>query len=153
MASDNESVHSNDNEEGEILNLDGLELVDANEDDKEQLMTVLQWIGFEDDFDREKVSGELAETLDDLKDMSVKEMEDGILSLMKAKQAADRVAISAKIRKKLASLVHWVQDFYRCSQKPSLDDVDSPAKLIKLLEVASETCYHSVAQEQTLVDR
>jgi len=131
----NESVVSN---EAEIVNMDGLAIADANEQDTEALLTVLQWIGFEDDDDREKVSEEMAETLEDLKDMTQKEMDEAIQSLVKAKQQVNRVTMSAKIRKRLLSLVHWVQDFYRCNQKPTLDDVVSPAMLHFQLEEASE---------------
>jgi len=134
---DNSDSTASDNNDPAIgmgdLNING-----ANEEDLEQLLTVLQWIGIDDDFDREKVSDELAETLDDLKDMKPKEMEEATLALAKTKQVASRVIMSAKIRKRLVSVVHWVQDFYRCSEKPTLNDVTSPQQFLELLEVASE---------------
>ena len=137
MASDGEemSVHSDDSEE--IVGFDGLE-IDGAAADKEALLMAFQWIGIDDEADRQKVSTEMAETLEDFKDMTQKEVEEAILAMTKAKQAGNRVLMSAKVRKRLGSLVHWVQDFYRCSQKPTLDDVTSPAKLLHLLEEASE---------------
>ena len=87
-----------------------------------QMEQALQWIGF-----TAAQTANLVDDMGDLADMSeVTEKDiDTLASGFSKRTAADgRIHFGLNRTKRLKSLIHWVQDFERVSEYPSLDGMD-----------------------------
>jgi hypothetical protein len=83
--------------------------------------TVLQWVGFENDGTRERLRNEGLSTFGDLKTMKEKDIRDLAESYGRRTAADGRFIFGLRRIRYLLGLIHWVQDFHRVGQEPSLD--------------------------------
>ena len=89
--------------------------------------TVLQWIGFENEATRERLRNEGISTFDDLKTMKEKDIRDLAESYGRRTAADGRFIFGLRRIRYLIGLIHWVQDFARISQTPTLDEFGGDA--------------------------
>lgn len=83
--------------------------------------TVLQWVGFDNVGTRDRLRSEGLSTFDDLKTMKEKDIRDLAESYGRRTAADGRFIFGLRRIRYLIGLVHWVQDFHRVGQEPTLD--------------------------------
>ena len=82
----------------------------------------LEWIGFGIPNQRASVSTEAGfNSLNDLNDIEEKDIRDMADSFQK-RTIANRINFGMRHTKWLIAMMHWVQDFSRCSKQPTIDD-------------------------------
>ena len=82
----------------------------------------LEWIGFGIPNQRASISTEAGfNSLDDLNNIEEKDVRDMADSFHK-RTIANRIIFGMRRTKWLIAMMHWVQDFYRCSKQPTIDD-------------------------------
>jgi hypothetical protein len=91
--------------------------------------TVLQWIGFGDVGTGERFRNEGIGTFDDMKVMKEKDIRNLAESYGRCTVADRRFIFGLRRISYLIGLVHWVQDFERVSQIPTLDAFGGDAEL------------------------
>jgi hypothetical protein len=103
----------------------------------EAMDTVLQWIGFENDATRDRLRTEGISTFDDLKTMKEKDIRDLAESYGRHTAADGRFIFGLRRIRYLIGLIHWVQDFHRVGQVPTLDAFEDDADAFRsVLDVA-----------------
>jgi hypothetical protein len=112
--------------------------VKDEEEDVDELLQVLQWIGIPSVADCQKIQNEIAEDLSSFKLSTKDDIDSAINNLVKAKTAANRVSIPQRARKSILALMHWVQDFYRCGQEPTIAHLNTEAAFRRELNVQEE---------------
>ena len=82
----------------------------------------LEWIGFGIPNQRAAISTKAGfNSLEDLIDIEEKDIRDMADSFQK-RTIAHRINFGMRRTKWLIAMMHWVQDFYRCSKQPTIDD-------------------------------
>lgn len=99
--------------------------------------TVLDWIGFNLPATRDRIRAEGFEGLEDLIGMKEKDIRDLSESYGRRTIADGRAIFGIRRIRYLIGLIHWVQDFGRIGQEPSLDGIDNAADFRIALDVAS----------------
>jgi hypothetical protein len=99
--------------------------------------TALLWIGFEQEATRERLRTEGFDTFDDLHSMKEKDIRDLADSYTRRTVADGRTIFGLKRTRYLIGLIHWVQDFARVGETPSLDGIEDAAQFRAVLDIAS----------------
>ena len=82
----------------------------------------LEWIGFGIPNQRLTISTKAGfNSLNDLNDIEEKDIRDMADSFQK-RTIANRINFGMRRTKWLIAMMHWVQDFSRCSRRPNIDD-------------------------------
>ena len=82
----------------------------------------LDWISFGIPNQWASISTEAGfNSLDDLNDIEEKDIRDMADSFQK-RTIANQINFGMRCTKWLIAMMHWVQDFYRCSKQPTIDD-------------------------------
>ena len=99
----------------------------------------LQWIGFADVNQRNSIIDEAGlNTLRDLFDVSEVDIRDMAESFSKRSPANTRIIFGMRRIKWLIAMMHWAQDFKRCSLVPVLDDINNADEFKEVLQVAAQ---------------
>ena len=99
----------------------------------------LQWIGFADVNQRNSIIDEAGlNTLRDLFDISEVDICDIAESFSKRSPANTRIIFGMRRIKWLIAMMHWAQDFKRCSLIPVLDDINNADEFKEVLQVAAQ---------------
>jgi hypothetical protein len=98
--------------------------------------TVLMWIGFEQEATRNRIREEGFESFDDLATMKEKDIRDLAESYGRRTVADGRYIFGLRRTRYLIGLIHWVQDFARVGQVPSLAGIDNMASFREALDTA-----------------
>jgi len=99
--------------------------------------TALLWIGFDQEATRERLRAEGFDTFIDLNGMKEKDIRDLADSYTRRTVADGRAIFGLKRTRYLIGLVHWVQDFARVGETPSLDGIEDAASFRAVLDIAS----------------
>ena len=86
--------------------------------------TVLMWVGFEQEATRNRIREEGFESFGDLATMKEKDIRDLAESYGRRTVADGRYIFGLRRTRYLIGLIHWVQDFARVGQVPSLAGID-----------------------------
>ena len=86
----------------------------------DQLIQILEWIGFTDVNNRTTIVNESFQFFEDLYDLNEKDITTLSTNFSSRTIVYGRVNFGLRKAKKLKSLVHWVQDFRRISVNPSI---------------------------------
>ena len=108
----------------------------AADDPREAVSQILEWIGFDDEDEREAILDEGFEDWDDIYNLQNSDIE----SLQKGfarREGNNRILFGLKRTKRLKHMVLWVQDFYRCDENPDVEDLDE-VSFLSALSTASE---------------
>ena len=98
----------------------------------------LEWIGFGIPNQRASISTEAGfNSLDDLNDIEKKDIRDMADSFQK-RTIANRNNFGMRRTKWLIAMMHWVQDFYRCSKQPTIDDFVTAKNFKEALSTAAQ---------------
>ena len=98
----------------------------------------LEWIGFGIPNQRASISTEAGfNSLDDLNDIEEKDIRDMADSFQK-RTIANRINFRMRRTKWLIAMMHWVQDFYRCSKQPTIDDFVTANDFKQALSTAAQ---------------
>ena len=98
----------------------------------------LEWIGFGIPNQRASISTEAGfNSLDDLNDIEEKDIRDMADSFQK-RTIANRINFGMRHTKWLIAMMHWVQDFYRCSKQPTIDDFITANDFKQALSTAAQ---------------
>ena len=98
----------------------------------------LEWIGFGIPNQRASISTEAGfNSLDDLNDIEEKDIRDMADSFQK-RTIANRINFGMRRTKLLIAMMHWVQDFYRCSKQPTIDDFVTANDFKQALSTAAQ---------------
>ena len=116
-----------------LLGADGAPPVD---DPVDPMDTALQWVGFENENTRERLRSEGFESFDDLKSMKEKDIRDLAESYGRRTVADGRFIFGVRRTKYLIGMIHWVQDFARVSETPSLDGFEDQVSFRQALDEA-----------------
>ena len=87
-----------------------------DDDDIKEMEQTLTWIGFNTIASRDALQINI-EKFEDMLELTKKDISDLEYSYSKCTAANGRL-------KRLKSMIHWVQEFPRVSEKPSIDDLD-----------------------------
>ncbi|KAI2491295.1 hypothetical protein MHU86_23277 [Fragilaria crotonensis] len=99
--------------------------------------TALLWIGFDQEATRERLRAEGFDTFDDLNGMKEKDIRDLADSYVRRTVADGRTIFGLKRTRYLIGLIHWVQDFARVGETPSLDGIEDAVQFKAVLDIAS----------------
>ena len=98
----------------------------------------LEWIGFGIPNQRAAISTEAGfNSLEDLNDIEEKDIRDMADSFQK-RTIAHRINFGMRRTKWLIAMMHWVQDFYRCSKQPTIDDFVTANDFKQALSTAAQ---------------
>ena len=98
--------------------------------------TALAWIGFNDEANRDLIMQDAFEDFDDMKKMSMSEI-DSLASSFAKRTGAQKIVFGLKRTQKLKSLIHWVQDFHRCGREVKFEGLTRDS-FLKALATAAE---------------
>jgi hypothetical protein len=102
--------------------------IDAVADKEPPVMdTVLTWIGFDQENTRNRIREEGFESFDDLATMKEKDIRDLAESYGRRTIVDGRAIFGLRRIRYLIGLIHWVQDFARIGEIPSLDGIEDAA--------------------------
>ena len=109
----------------------------------------LEWIGFGIPNQRLTISTEAGfNSLNDLNDIEEKDIRDMADSFQK-RTIANRINFGMRRTKWLIAMMHWVQDFSRCSKRPTIDDFVTTNDFKQALSTAAQRAsLHKVDTEQ-----
>ena len=98
----------------------------------------LEWIGFGIPNQRASISTEAGfNSLNDLNDIEEKDIRDMADSFQK-RTIVNRINFGMRRTKWLIAMMHWVQDFYRCSKQPTIDDFVTVNDFKQVLSTAAQ---------------
>ena len=98
----------------------------------------LEWIGFGIPNQRLTISTEAGfNSLNDLNDIEEKDIRDMADSFQK-RTIANRINFGMRRIKWLIAMMHWVQDFSRCSRRPNIDDFVTANDFKQALSTAAQ---------------
>ena len=98
----------------------------------------LEWIGFGIPNQRLTISTEAGfNSLNDLNDIEEKDIRDMADSFQK-RTIANRINYGMRRTKWLIAMMHWVQDFSRCSKQPTIDDFVTANDFKQALSTAAQ---------------
>ena len=99
----------------------------------------LHWIGFADVNQRNSIINEAdLNTLRDLFDVSEVDIHDMAESFSKRSPTNTRIIFGMRHIKWVIAMMHWAQDFKRCSLIPVLDDINNADEIKEALQVAAQ---------------
>ena len=98
--------------------------------------TILEWIGFEQDATRARIREEGFETFADLATMKEKDIRDLAESYSRRTLADGRAIFGLRRIRNMIGLVHWVQDFGRIGEAPTLEGIDDAVTFRDTLDEA-----------------
>ena len=98
--------------------------------------TVLTWIGFDADATRERIRAKGFDTFDDLATLKEKDIRDLAESYRRRTVADGRAIFGLRRIRYLIGLTHWVQDFGRVGQTPTIEGIEDAASLCAALDEA-----------------
>jgi hypothetical protein len=98
--------------------------------------TILEWIGFEQDATRARIREEGFETFADLATMKEKDIRDLAESYSRRTLADGRAIFGLRRIRYMIGLVHWVQDFGRIGEAPTLEGIDDAVTFRDTLDEA-----------------
>lgn len=75
----------------------------------------------------ERIMEEGLETYEDFRTLTEDDIQSMVTTMSKRTIADGRVVIKVGESRKLKALMHWIQDFYRCSDEPSFDVLNQDA--------------------------
>ena len=94
--------------------------IGINEDDSVQ--QIIHWIGFVTQIQRTSVFNDSIGSWDDIRMFSEKDMNNMARDFAgRTATGGGRINFGIRRTKKLIALAHWVQDFYRVSNTPSIE--------------------------------
>jgi hypothetical protein len=97
---------------------------------------ILNWIGFEQANIRERIRTEGFESFDDLLAMKEKDIRDLSESYSRRTVADGRIIFGLRKTRYMIGLIHWVQDFGRVGETPSVVGIPGAAEFRIALDAA-----------------
>lgn len=97
----------------------GDDIVDDGISDENTMLQILHWIGFRTEQHREALVADCFGSFEDLRVLTEKDVTT-MSSDFGGRQARERIHFGTRRTKSIKGLVHWVQDFYRVSELPSI---------------------------------
>ena len=97
---------------------------------------ILGWIGFDQVATRDRIREEGFETFDDLSNMKEKDIRDLAESYSRRTVADGRVIFGIRRIRYMIGLIHWVQDFIRIDEHPTIEGIDGAEALKVALDMA-----------------
>jgi hypothetical protein len=92
-------------------------------DETDTISQVLYWIGFVRDADRNRIIQDSLESYNDIKMLSEKDVT-AMAEDYQRRIAAERIVFGARRNKLTKALTHWIHDFYRVSETPTVDNMN-----------------------------
>lgn len=100
--------------------------------------TILGWIGFDQVATRTRIRDEGFDTFADLATMKEKDIRDLAESYSRRTAADGRAIFGLRRIRYMIGLIHWVQDFGRVGEQPSLEGIDDANQFKIILDEASQ---------------
>ena len=98
--------------------------------------TVLTWIGFDQEATRARIRAEGFDTFADLATMKEKDIRDLAESYGRRTVGDGRMIFGLRRIRYLIGLIHWVQDFARIGEEPTIDGIEDAAEFCTALDTA-----------------
>jgi hypothetical protein len=98
--------------------------------------TVLTWIGFDQEATRARIRAEGFDTFADLAIMKEKDIRDLAESYGRRTVGDGRMIFGLRRIRYLIGLIHWVQDFARIGEEPTIDGIEDAAEFCTALDTA-----------------
>lgn len=113
------------------------EVIEVPPPNGDTMNLALTWIGFDNEATRNRIQVEGFGSFDDLKSMKEKDIRDLAESYGRRTAADGRFIFGIRRIRYLIGMVHWVQDFTRVGESPSLDEFgEDGAAFCAALEIA-----------------
>ena len=101
----------------------GAQRAPAGLDEPDTISQTLYWIGFVRDADRDSIMADSLDTYTDIKMLSEKDVT-AMAEDYQRRPAAERIVFGARRTKFMKALTHWIHDFYRVSETPTVDNMN-----------------------------
>ena len=101
-----------------------------------EMDTILGWIGFDQPATRDRIREEGFETFADLATMKEKDVRDLAESYSRRTAADGRAIFGLRRIRYMIGLIHWVQDFGRVGEEPTLEGVENAEQFKTMLDEA-----------------
>jgi len=100
--------------------LDGDDIVNDGISEENTMLQILHWIGFRTEAQRVALVADCFGSFEDLKVLTEKDVATMSTDFGGRKEVRDRIYFGTRRTKSVKGLVHWIQDFYRVSETPSI---------------------------------
>ena len=127
-----------------------MDIVDENEDD---IDTILEYCGFEDEKDRANIAEDGFESFDDILTLADKDMTSLAKCFAERTSANGRIIFGFRRTNVLKATVHRIQDFGRISKTPSLEGIPNMDTFKDSIEKArqrAQICKHNSEESDAL---
>ena len=104
-------------------------------DPRDDIFQILEWIGFEEEAQRDSIMEEAFEDWEDLYSLKTTDISDLAKGFAK-REPEDQLIFGLKRTKRMKNLVLWVQDFYRCDEDPTIEGLDEATFLAALTKTS-----------------
>jgi uncharacterized hydantoinase/oxoprolinase family protein len=101
----------------------GADRAPAGLNEEDTISQTLNWIGFVRDADRDRIMVDSLDTYTDIKMLSEKDVT-AMAEDYQRRPAAERIVFGARRTKFMKALTHWIHDFYRVSETPTVNDMN-----------------------------
>ena len=99
---------------------------------------ILTWIGFDNEATRLRLQTESFESFADILEMSDKDIRDLADSYTRRTVADERSIFGSRRTRYLTGLIHWVQDYERIGEQPTIEGIASAAEFRAALPEANQ---------------
>lgn len=110
--------------------------------------SVLEWIGFTTPGDRNRIMEEALGSLADLERIKADDIKEIARDFSK-RRGNQRLDFGYNRMQRLKNVVHWAQDFYRCSEVPTIEGLDQDSFLAALAVAADRESVRATAIEMS----
>ena len=130
-----------------LLGAEVVDVLPANTEDT--IKQILHWIGFRTDDKREAVYEDAFETFEYIRNLTEKDISDMASNFSSRTQANGRFNFGTSRTKLLKSFTHWVQDFYRVSDHPSIMGLSEKSFKIELDRALTRANIRKMLKDKT----
>ena len=95
---------------------------DEAPDEDEQIGSILEWIGFEEEDERTNLMEEAFESYTEISSTTATDINNLAKDFSK-RDGNNKLVFGMRRTKRLKQLIHWVQDFERCSETPTTEEL------------------------------
>ena len=103
-----------------------------------EMNQVLTWIGFNTPNIRNRIMDDAFNMLRDLSTCKEADIRDLASGFAKRTQNEGRIIFGLRRTKRLIAMMHWVQDFYRYNEVPTLQGIETEDSLLSAIETAAQ---------------
>ena len=123
--------------------------VPADISEQNSLLQILHWIGFRIPAQRASVYNDAFSSWDDIRLLTEKDINNMATSYAGRTATNGRITFGTSRTKRVKQMIHWVQDFYRVSEEPTIVGLDEPTFKSQLNTALNRATIRQSLKDQT----